>query len=483
MTWRPRSADLSSGLPTADERRVGMPQASIVSRWLEAVTTAIEKPSKKRMPLFENPRIRNRRKRWPIALMSLALASVSLAQIRGPITPGRRRPPRPPPSLAAEVVLLSGTLVKVRGSYFVLETNDRGEVRVVVTSGTRFLLEDRVISVETIRAGDDVRVQASEESSEVFKALQVVLDIGSLTKPAPGLPREEVIPRRPPHPGDDEDEGPPKLLRRKPGQSGESESQQDSSSTLGGPPPGVAGDPFIERTRKWVFNYSQDLPNFVCHEVITRMAKAGRRTAWQTLDVVEADLVYEDNRESYHNIEIDGRPIHKKMDQIEGSWSMGEFASTLLDIFVPQSQTKFRFDRASRPSGVPVHIYQFEVAKANSAWRVNAEGASVSPAYKGTLWIDPQTARVRRIEIQAVDLPLDFGLDTVETTVDYDEVSIGGNEHLLPIESENLGCWRGTNRCARNKVQFRDYRKFSTESTVVTTDSTIDYDGTSPARE
>ena len=60
-------------------------------------------------------------------------------------------------------------------------------------------------------------------------------------------------------------------------------------------------------------------------------------------------------------------------------------------------------------------------------------------------------------------------------TVDYGEVIIGGNDHLLPVESENLDCWRGTNRCARNKIQFRDYRKFSAESTIVTTDSTIDY--------
>ena len=419
--------------------------------------------------------IRRWPKVWILALASLALVTMSLAQVRGPITPGRRRPSRLPVPRAAEVVSLSGTLVKVSGSYFVLETDEWGEVRVLVTSGTRFLLEDRVISVETIRAGDDVRVQASEEGPEVFKALQVVLDIASLTKPAPRLPREKVTPRRPPDPFDDEDEGPPKLLRRKPGQSGESRSRQDSSSPPESPPPGATVDPLIERTREWVFKYSDKLPNFVCREVITRMARETRRRAWQTLDVVEADLVYEDNQESYHHIEIDGRPIHKKMNQIEGSWSMGEFASTLLDIFVPQSQTKFRFGRASRPSGVPVRIYQFEVAKENSAWHVNAEKGTVSPAYKGTVWIHPQTARVRRIELQAVDLPPDFELDTVEMTVDYGEVIIGGNDHLLPVESENLGCWRGTNRCARNKIQFRDYRKFSAESTIVTTDSTIDY--------
>ncbi len=420
---------------------------------------------------------------WILTLASLALATVSGAQIRGPITPGRRRPPRPPASRAVEAVWLSGTLVKVRGSYFVLETDERGEVRVLVTSGTRFLLEDRVISVETIRAGDSVRVQASEESLDVFRALQVALDIASLTNPAPRLPTEETPPRRPPDPLGDEDEGPPKLLRRKPGEASESGSRRNARSPSESPPPGATVDPLIERTRQWVFNYSSKLPNFVCREVITRMARAGRRGAWRTLDVVEADLVYEDRRESYHNIKIDGRPRGDKMDQIEGSWSMGEFASTLLDVFAPPSQTMFRFARASRSSDVPVHIYEFEVSKENSAWQVNAEKGTVSPGYEGTVWIHPQTARVRRIEVQAVDLPPDFELDTVEMTVNYGDVVMGGNQNLLPLESENLGCWRGTNRCARNKIQFRDYRKFSAESTIVTTDSTIDYQGTSTAKE
>ena len=421
---------------------------------------------------------------WVLALVSLVLVTVSLAQVRGPIQPGRHRPPRAPVSRAAEAVWLSGTLVKVRGSYFVLATEERREVRVLVTSGTRFLLEDRVISVETIRAGDRVRVQASEDSLDVFRALQVALDIASLRKPAPHLPREETPPRRPPDdPFGDEDEGPPKLLRRKPGEGRESGARRNSSAPSESPSPGTVVDPLIERTRQWVFNYSRKLPNFVCREVITRMARAGRRGTWQTLDVVEADLVYEDRRESYHKIKIDGRPRGDKMDQIEGSWSMGEFASTLLDVFVPQSETTFRFARASRSSDVPAHIYEFEVSKVNSAWQVNAEKGTVSPAYRGTVWIHPQTARVRRIEVHAVDLPPDFDLDTVEMTVDYGDVVIGGNEHLLPLESENLGCWRGTNRCARNKIQFRDYRKFSAESTIVTTDSSIDHHGTLTTRE
>ena len=73
------------------------------------------------MPHVDRILVRRRPKMWIVALASLVLVTVSLAQVRGPIKPGRRRPPRPPASRAVEAVWLSGTLVKVRGSYFVLE--------------------------------------------------------------------------------------------------------------------------------------------------------------------------------------------------------------------------------------------------------------------------------------------------------------------------------------------------------------------------
>ena len=38
---------------------------------------------------------------------------------------------------------------------------------------------------------------------------------------------------------------------------------------------------------------------------------------------------------------------------------------------------------------------------------------------EGSVWVDPQSARVLRIEMQARDLPSDFPTDTVESAVDY----------------------------------------------------------------
>jgi hypothetical protein len=38
--------------------------------------------------------------------------------------------------------------------------------------------------------------------------------------------------------------------------------------------------------------------------------------------------------------------------------------------------------------------------------------------------------------------------------------------YLLPVEAEVLSCQRGTSICSRNKIEFRNYRKFGAESDI-----------------
>ncbi len=83
------------------------------------------------------------------------------------------------------------------------------------------------------------------------------------------------------------------------------------------------------------------------------------------------------------------------------------------------------------------------------------------------MWIDKETSRVLRIEQQAKNMPLLFPFDTVEQATDYDFVPLGAaGRFLLPAESEALNCERGTSLCARNKIEFRNYRKFGAESNI-----------------
>jgi hypothetical protein len=68
--------------------------------------------------------------------------------------------------------------------------------------------------------------------------------------------------------------------------------------------------------------------------------------------------------------------------------------------------------------------------------------------------------------MQAHSIPNDFPFDKVESILEYDFVRLDGAMHLLPVRSENLTCQRGTRNCTRNEINFRNYRKFTADSSV-----------------
>jgi hypothetical protein len=81
--------------------------------------------------------------------------------------------------------------------------------------------------------------------------------------------------------------------------------------------------------------------------------------------------------------------------------------------------------------------------------------------------VDPATARVLRIEMQATDMPSDFPMDTVESAVDYSYVTIAGNSVLLPVHAESLGCEGGSPACSHNIIDFRNYHEFKVNTKIL----------------
>ncbi|MGB8769369.1 MAG: hypothetical protein WCC92_07135, partial [Candidatus Korobacteraceae bacterium] len=222
----------------------------------------------------------------------------------------------------------------------------------------------------------------------------------------------------------------------------------------------------IERAREVAFQFSQKLPHFVCQEFLSRFSQRGRGEK-VPLDLVSAEVIYEDGQESYRNVKINNSRTDKPLQEIDGSWSTGEFASTLLEIFDPATRTQFRSGGASAISGFSAQVYDFQVRSENSHWMLHAESQTVTAAYQGSVWVDPATARVLRIEMQARNLPSDFSMDQVETAVDYSYVMVGETSFLLPVHAETLGCKRGTPYCSHNIIDFRNYHEFKSDVKIL----------------
>ena len=216
--------------------------------------------------------------------------------------------------------------------------------------------------------------------------------------------------------------------------------------------------PLIERAREVAFEFSENLPNFICQEVMARYRQRGRDET--PLDIVSAEIIYDHGKESYRSVKINDRPTDTSLEEIGGSWSTGEFASTLLSLFSADTNAKFRSGGATSIAGLSAQVYDFKVLRENSRWTVRMESQTLIPAYEGSVWVDPSSARVLRIEMQARNIPEEFPMDTIESAVDYANVWIGGKQFLLPVHAESLGCAKGASDCSHNIIDFRNYHEF-----------------------
>jgi len=226
-------------------------------------------------------------------------------------------------------------------------------------------------------------------------------------------------------------------------------------------------DARIEKAREAAGAFTETLPDYVCQEQMARFASMTAKVSWVPQDIVSMEVIYEKGKERYRNLQIDGKQAKaQRMEDLAGSWSTGEFGSVLVDIFSPATEADFRYRHTSRSGGRDAYLYDFEVDHEHSHWQIHMPSQSILPAYRGSIWIDKETARVLRIEMQAVHLPTEFPLDKIEMATDYEFTRISDREFLLPVHSENLNCERGTNMCTHNVIDFRNYHKYTGEATI-----------------
>jgi hypothetical protein len=225
------------------------------------------------------------------------------------------------------------------------------------------------------------------------------------------------------------------------------------------------GMDLIQKAAEAAENFLTGLPNYVCTQVTTRYQSETKNPNWQAVDNISAELVYENGKESYRNLQINNKPT-KKSPEETGAWSYGEFGTILADLFSPATAADFHFLRDATVNRLKSSNYDFQVDRPHSHWKIATQGQFLLPAYQGSVTIEKATAHVLRIEMQAKEIPKQFPEDVVETTVDYDYVALGTEKYLLPVHAEVLSCERGSYRCQRNTIDFRTYHRFSGESTI-----------------
>jgi hypothetical protein len=460
---------------------------------------------------------RGRRVWLAAGLVALMLAAASLPAQQPP--GGRRTDDAKssaaplPKSTGAAMPSFRGVIRQIDGKSIRVALDDHRELDFKRTDKTKFFKNGAEVKIPDFQPGDRVSIECQEDKAAYLVAVNVYWEKSAETvkaegggdsvvdawaespstqiKPAPAKPdaddpgppqlrrgrpadpSRERAPELPEQPPQVAESKPPSPTREAPERSGRSAPLPSIDSDVDLPFGARQTDPLIRKAANAALDFTEGLPNYVCQEVVTRYESESRPADWRARDLVSMDVVYENGKEDYRNFAVNGKPA-KHSPEESGAWSTGEFGTVLIDLFSPATATEFRFAKDSRVAGILAKEYSFSVAREHSHWTIRSGSQRYQPAYSGSVWVDPATARVLRIEMAAKAMPEAFPLDSVESATDYQFVRLGGTQQfLLPVHSEVLTCQRGTNICSKNAIDFRNYHKFEGKSNITFEDEKL----------
>jgi len=224
----------------------------------------------------------------------------------------------------------------------------------------------------------------------------------------------------------------------------------------------------IERARQKALDYATSLPDFLCTEVLHRNsapAEEGRKVGgWVATDMLTVKLRYLERKEEHKLELINGKPTTQKFEAAGGAVSTGEFGGVLRMIFDPDSQTVFNLKTWKNERKRRIAVYEYAVSAAHSPYVLRTAARQAIVGLHGVLEIDSETGEVLHMTYIAYDIPKMLGVHASTTTVDYELADVGGRNYLLPVRSEAEV--HGEMMWARNKMEFKDYRKFTADSVI-----------------
>ena len=378
-----------------------------------------------------------------------------------------------PDETKVTVSSVDGTLRRLREKDLLLEIPRKAVLRFRLIAKTRFLNKaGEPVRDSLLHPGDQLTVQVNPDDEETAVRVVLLRSGSSSDRAAAEKPVEEAAIREP----RTEDLSKPHTISTHEAAPVESAPEVAEESKPGSAPdapvevephgPRLETDAaYIADARAASANFVSTLPNYLVEQVTTRYFNTGLPARWQVIDRITADLAYVDGKEDYRNFKSDGRPIDAP--EHSGTWSNGEFSTTLEDILSSTTNATFRRRGEEKAAGRPAMAFTYTVAQSNSHWTmVSPDGRRFNPAYEGVIWIDKDTRRVLRIEQRTTALPPDWPHKSTECQLEYGFVKIDQKTYLLPTSAENMACMSGSGTCTRNGIEFRNYRKFTTESNV-----------------
>ncbi len=238
------------------------------------------------------------------------------------------------------------------------------------------------------------------------------------------------------------------------------------------PPDSVHQQQVIDLMRQYAQTYAQGLPNYICVRVDRRYLDPRGGDSYRSLGTILARVSYHQGQEQYKVYSDRDRIVDPELGGIGGGGarSSGEFAAMMGSIFDPKSNAEFGWEKWGKLRGRVLAVFNYFIDSGHSSYTIGySEGPHdeqhIYTAYRGTVWADANTGEIDRITFDAVNIPTSFPVRTAHEQIDYDVISIGDQQAILPLYGKlNMTTLRAGS--SKNDFEFRNYHKYGADTVI-----------------
>jgi len=244
-----------------------------------------------------------------------------------------------------------------------------------------------------------------------------------------------------------------------------------TSPTISVPRPSDAEiEALIEGARKRALAWTDSLENFYCLEVTRHSVDATGHGGWKRKSTLVELMRYVDHAESRKTLLLDGARSDVQPEQLQFAHSGGEFGAMFHIVFDPSAKAVFTWKQSAVLDGQPVEVFAVQVARANSTFDLSDRDNRTAPVgFHGLVYLDRATGSVRRIGIDADDIPRELLIRASSISVDYSWISMQDHDFLLPVRGA-VSLQEAKRRAVLNEFEFLNYRRYGSQFRVLTDD-------------
>ena len=217
----------------------------------------------------------------------------------------------------------------------------------------------------------------------------------------------------------------------------------------------------LSRIRDHMRDYLARLPDYTCRVTIERAQRRVSRANFSVLDRLRLEIAFAGGHE-YYAWPGDSR-FENTIEELlpeRGMVSEGSWALHMRKLFLTED-AQFGALRTEL-NGVRV---DFLVASSRSGFAISAAGVSAPASLRGSVWFDPETLDVRRLEVRVEDTPRSVRIAGTREVTTYANSVVGDVPAVLPVSSELVLRDRdGSER--RNRTRFDDCHRYAGSATV-----------------